>query len=321
MNQQRVQRVISRQPYLLALVLLIVCVLINLHYQPNLLGAATISRNFRALLPAVILVVGQTVVIVGGGIDLSVGAIITLGNAILATTILTNSSPSDIILAIILTCVAGLLAGLVNGLCVAYLRLQPIVTTYATSFLFGGIALLILPRPGGDIADLLLQLYRASPAGIPITIWLVLLIIVLWLLVRGTRYAQYLYSTGGKPDSAYLTGVPVDFVKFSTYLWSGLFAALAAVAVTMNIATGSPHLGDSMTLPSIVAVVLGGTRLSGGQGGVIGSIIGVVILSVISNIISFGDVPSWSQTLVSALIILAALVGPRLVRLARRMVV
>jgi len=260
------------------------------------------------------------VVVVGGGIDLSVGAIVTLGNAILATTILADSSPSDIVLVIILTCGAGLLAGLVNGLCVAYLRLQPIVTTYATSFLFGGIALLILPRPGGSIADILIQFYRASPLGIPITIWIAGLIIVIWLLVRGTRYAQYLYSTGGKPDAAYLTGVPVDLVKFSTYLWSGLFAALAALTLTMNTGTGSPHVGDSMTLPSIVAVVLGGTRLSGGQGGVIGSMIGVVILSVISNIISLGNVASWSQTLVSALIIIAALVGPGLFQLGRRIV-
>src|SRR5579864_1989713 len=167
MTRNRIQRLLSRQSYLLALVLLVISLLINLHFQANLLGASVISRNFRAFLPAMILAVGQTVVVVGGGIDLSVGAIVTLGNAILATAILANSSPADIAWAIVLTCGAGLLAGTVNGLCVAYLRLQPIVTTYATSFLFGGIALLILPRPGGDIADILLQFYRTSPVGVP----------------------------------------------------------------------------------------------------------------------------------------------------------
>src|SRR5947209_2175973 len=132
MTLQRVQRVISRHSYLFALLLLVISVLINLQFQQNLLQGTVINRNFRVFLPLMILAVGQTIVIVGGGIDLSVGAIVTIGNAILATRIASDASPGDIWLAILLTCAAGLLAGLVNGLCVAYLRLQPIVTTYAT---------------------------------------------------------------------------------------------------------------------------------------------------------------------------------------------
>jgi ribose transport system permease protein len=320
MTLQRFRRVISRHAYLFAFLLLVISVLLNLQFQPNLLNSTVINRNFRVFFPLMVLVVGQTVVIVGGGIDLSVGAIVTLGNAILATRITAEASSGDIGLAIALCCGAGVLAGMVNGLCVAYLRLQPIVTTYATSFIFNGIALLILPRPGGDLAGDMRNLYRSNPGNVPFTVWMILLLAIVWLLVRGTRYAQFLYATGGKSDSAYFTGVPVDFVRFSTYLWSGLFAGLAALALTMSIGTGSPRIGDDMTLQSVVAVVLGGTRLSGGQGGVIGSLMGVVILGVIKNIISFANVPSWSQTLVNALIIIAALIGPGLVRLARKVV-
>lgn len=321
MTINRLRRVFGLNSYLFALLLLVITLLINLSLQANLFALTTINRNLANLLPMMVLVVGQTVVIIGGGIDLSVGAVVTLGNAILATRILSDATPGDIWLAIGLTCGAGLLAGLVNGLCVAYLRLQPIVTTYATSFIFNGIALLILPRPGGDLTRDLRTLYLSTPGNIPFTLWMALLIMAIWLLVRGTRYAQFLFATGGKPDAAYFTGVPVNFVRFSTYLWSGLFAALAALALTVSTRTGTPHLGDSMTLQSIVAVVLGGTRLSGGQGGVVGSLIGVVILGVITNIISFANVPSWSQTLVNALIIIGALIGPGLARLVRKALV
>ncbi|MCC7446098.1 MAG: ABC transporter permease [Anaerolineae bacterium] len=317
----RIQRTASRQPYLFALLLLVVVLLINLALQSNLFDLIVINRNLRVFLPLMVLVVGQTMVIIGGGIDLSVGAIVTLGNSILVTMITADSPPGQIGLAILVVCIAGLLAGVFNGFCVAYLRLQPIVTTYATSFVFNGLALLILPRPGGDIPADMRRLYRSNVADvIPFTVIVIIVLIILWLLLRSSRYAQFLFSTGSKSEAAYFTGVPVSLIKFTTYLWSGLFAALAALALTLNTGTGSPRIGDAMTLDSVVAVVLGGTRLSGGQGGVIGSMIGVIILGTIRNIISFANVPSWSQTLVNALIIIAALIGPGLVRLIRRLI-
>lgn len=312
------QRLGARHSYLFALALLVVVVLINMQLQPNLLQMTVLNRNFRVFLPLMVLVVGQTVAIIGGGIDLSAGAIVTLSNAILATLLTAESTNGDVLGVMLIVVLAGLAAGAVNGLCIAYLRLQPIVTTYATSFVFNGLALLILPRPGGDLPDEVRRLYRSSPADIPFTFYMIGLIILIWLLVRGSRYAQYLYATGSKADSAYFTGIPVNLVRFSTYVWSGLFAALAGLALTLNTGTGSPRIGDAMTLDSIVAVVLGGTRLSGGQGGVIGSLIGAVILFMIRNVISFANVDRWAQTLVNALIILAALFGPGLVRLVRR---
>lgn len=318
-NALRLQRLASRHSYLFALLLLAVAVLINLQLQPNLLQGIVINRNFRVFLPLMVLVVGQTIAIIGGGIDLSVGAIVTLGNAILATMIPVEATDGQVWLAILACCGAGLLAGVFNGFCVAYLRLQPIVTTYATSFVFNGLALLILPRPGGELPGSLRQIYRSSPADIPFTVYVIAALALFWIALRTTRYAQYLYATGGDAKAAYFTGVPVNRVRFTTYVWSGLFAALAALALTVNTGTGSPRIGNAMTLESVVAVVLGGTRLSGGQGGVIGSLIGVVILGLIRNIISFANVPSWSQTLVSALIIILALVGPGLVRLIRRL--
>jgi ribose transport system permease protein len=119
--------------------------------------------------------------------------------------------------------------------------------------------------------------------------------------------------------SAYVTGVPVSRIRISTYALAGFLAALTGLMLVMNTGTGDPLIGPPMTLNSIVAVVLGGTRLRGGQGGIAGSLIGVIILGLILNIISFANVPSWWQTLVNGLIVMLALAGPGIITLVRRL--
>jgi ribose transport system permease protein len=314
------QRFLRKNPYLFALLLLVVLIAINANLQSNFFSLRAINGNFRVLLPLMILAVGQSIVIIGGGIDLSVGAIVSLVNVILVTRISPESGVLGVSLAILLGCVSGMLAGALNGVCVALLRLQPIVTTYATSFIFAGLALLILPRPGGQLPRAMTRFYRSTPLNIPVAVYVIIVLLLLWALVRGSRYGQYLFATGSRADAAYTTGIPVLRVKFASYVVAGLFAALAALALTLGIGSGNARIGDAMTLESIVAVVLGGTRLRGGQGGVAGAIIGVAILGIIRNLISFADVPTWYQTLVNASIIVLALAGPGAWRLISQQV-
>ncbi len=316
MNGLRTSR-IATSPFLSALLLFLVALGINYVLQPNLFELRVLNSNLRIFLPAMLLAAGQAIVVIGGGIDLSVGAMVSMINAILVTVILPESSPGIVVLGLMLGCLVGIAAGSLNGLAISYMRLQPIVTTYATSFIFSGIALWVLPRPGGKLPADIPRLYRSTPGGIPFAVYVIVGIILLWLLIRATRYGQYLYAVGGKPDAAYATGVPVSKVRWSTYAFSGLFAALSAFALTMSTGTGDPNIGNAMTLPSIVAVVLGGIALSGGRGSVIGALLGVLILGLIRNIISFADVPTWWQTLVDALIILLALAGPGFIRYLR----
>lgn len=315
---RQVRNEFNKHRYLVALVVLLTGLAINLYLQPNLFELRVLNGNLRVFLPLIILAAGQTIVVIGGGIDLSVGTMVSMINAILITLITSESTTGGVLVGILIACLAGLAAGALNGFCVAYLRLQPIVTTYATSFVFAGIALWVLPRPGGSIPSSIPRLYRSTPLDIPFALFIIVALIGIWLLLRSTRFAQFLYATGGKAASAYASGVPVNFIRFSSYVIAGLMAALAALAITASTGTGDPRIGDAMTLPSIVAVVLGGTRLSGGQGSVLGTIIGVVILGTIRNIISFADVPTWSQTLVDALIIALALAGPGAVDLFQR---
>ncbi len=318
MNSTTFQKITLRHPYLFALGLLVMAMGVNFYLQPNLFEQRVLSGNLRIFLPLMILTAGQAIVIIGGGIDLSVGTMVSMVNAILVTWITRESTGAEIATAIAVGAGAGMLAGLFNGLCVSYLRLQPIVTTYATSFIYAGVALWVLPRPGGLMPSELTKFYRSNPAGIPLMIWVAALLILLWVGLRGTRYGRYLFAVGGQAESAYATGVPVSLLRLSTYVIAGLMAAFAALALTLSTGTGDPRIGDAMTLPSIVAVVLGGTRLSGGQGGIAGSLIGVVILGTIRNIISFADVPTWWQTFVDASIIIVALAAPGLIRLIRR---
>jgi len=311
------RRFLRQNPYLFALLLLIGLIAINASIQSNFFSLRAINGNFRVLLPLMILAVGQSLVIIGGGIDLSIGAMVSLVNAILVTLIVPESGAGGVVLALLVGCSAGMLAGAFNGLCVAYLRLQPIVTTYATSFIFSGLALLILPRPGGQLPRALTRFYRSTPLEIPLGVYVIIVLLLLWALVRSSRFGQYLFATGSNADAAYTSGIPTALVKFSTYVGAGLLSAFAAFALTLGIGSGNPRIGDAMTLDSIVAVVLGGTRLSGGQGGIAGTIIGVAILGIIRSLISFANVPTWYQTLVNATIIVLALAGPGLWRLIR----
>lgn len=308
-----------RYPYLFAAALMVAAVLVNFVLQPNLLDTRVLNGNMRSFLPLIILAVGQTIVIIGGGIDLSVGAMVSLVTAVLVTQMTLDAAAGQIVLVVLLACGVGMAAGALNGFGVAMLRLPPIVTTYATSFIFSGLALWILPRPGGSMPEELARWYRrATPVGIPLGIWIAVALVLLWSFLRNTRYGSNLFAVGGKAEAAYATAVPVTKVVFSTYVIAGLMAALSALALTLGTSSGDPRIGAAMTLDSIVAVVLGGTRLSGGQGGMAGSILGVIILGLIRNIISFADVPSWYQTLVDALIIIIALAAPGLVQLIRR---
>lgn len=318
-GRRQLKYVSLRYPYLFALILLVVAVLVNFLLQPNLFELRVLNGNLRTFLPLMLVAVGQTLVIIGGGIDLSIGAIVSLVTAVLVTNLALDSPGGEIAAVVALACGAGMAAGALNGFGVAILRLPPIVTTYATTFIFSGLALWILPRPGGSMPEELARLYRrATPLNIPLGIWIALILVLLWAFVRRTRYGNFLFAVGGKAEAAYATAIPVNLIHFSTYVGAGLMAALGALALTLGTGSGDPRIGvgitttGGMTMDSIVAVVLGGTRLSGGQGGVTGSILGVLILGLIRNIISFADVPSWNQTLVDALIIIIALAGPGL---------
>lgn len=309
----------ARQPALFALVLLILSVAINLILQPNMFARGTLNSNMRVFLPIILMAVGQAIVILGGGIDISVGGIASIVNTVLATRVGLDGSAAEMWQYVFISLLIGLLAGAINGFFIAYLRLQPIITTYATSFLYVGLALFILPNPGGGIPASIAALYRNStPLNLPLAFYVIATILVIWLYISSTRYGRFLFAVGGKAEAAYETAVPVTLVQFSTYMASGLMAALAGIAITMLSGSGNAEIGSQMTLNSITAVVIGGNALSGGVGGIAGPVMGAITLGIIQNIISFSRIDTWWETFVKATIIVLALAAPGIVNLFRR---
>ncbi|MGB9641207.1 MAG: ABC transporter permease [Anaerolineales bacterium] len=309
----------TKYPALFSTILLIVALFINFYLQPNMFARETLNSNMRVFLPLVLLAVGQAFVILGGGIDISVGGIVSIINTILAVYVGLDGSIEKVWLFIAISILAGLLCGAINGFFIAVLRLQPIITTYATSFLFGGLALFILPNPGGGIPQRVAEFYRTTtPLGIPLAFYVIAILLIIWRYVRSTQYGSYLYAVGGKAEAAYETAVPVTWIQFSTYVISGLMSALAGIAITMLSGSGNAEIGSPMTLTAITAVVIGGTALSGGVGGITGPMMGALTLGIIQNIISFAHINTWWETFVKATIIVAALAAPGLINLFGR---
>jgi len=308
----------ARYPALFAFVLFVIAIVINLILQPNMFAKETLNSNMRVFLPIILLSVGQAIVLLGGGIDISVGGVVAIVNTVLATRVGLDGSPEKMWQYIFVSLFAGLLAGAINGFFVAYLRLQPIITTYATSFLYAGFALFILPNPGGGIPANVAALYRnTTPLGLPLAFYVIAIVLLIWIYISSTRYGKYLYAVGGRAQAAYETAVPVIWVQFSTYVISGFMAALSGIAITMLSGSGNADIGGPMTLNSITAVVIGGNAMSGGVGGVAGPIMGAVTLGIIQNIISFARVDTWWETFVKAAIIVAALAAPGAINLIR----
>ena len=319
MRQSRWDALIARQPALFALILLVLSLVINFILQPNMFARETLNSNMRVFLPIILMAVGQAIVILGGGIDISVGSIVSIVNTVLATRVGLDGSPEKMWQYVFLSLLIGLLAGAINGFFISSLRLQPIITTYATSFLYAGFALFILPNPGGGIPADIASFYRNStPLNLPLAFYMIALILLIWWYLSSTRYGKFLYAVGGKAEAAYETAVPVTRTQFMTYVISGFMAALSGIAITMLSGSGNADIGGPMTLNSITAVVIGGNALSGGIGGVAGPVMGAITLGIIQNIISFASIDTWWETFVKAAIIVVALAAPGIVNLFRR---
>ncbi len=312
---------ISRNTFLFPLVLLVLVLIANYSVQPNMFTPRVLNANLRSFMPLIFLAVSQTLVILSGSIDLSVGTMMSLSAAFMVTRLSNDASASAFWPVLAQGIGIGLIAGAVNGICVSFIRLPAFVTTYATSYVFAGVALWVLPRPGGFLPAELVRSYRGSiPFNIPLGIYIILGLLLLWTIVRRTRYGYFLYAIGGNERSAFTSGVPVNWHRFFTHMLAGGIAGVAALFLILNTGSSDARIGNSMTLDSIVAVVLGGTAMSGGIGGIAGSIMGVLALGFIRNIVSFANVFTWYQPLVDASIILLALLSPGFGALVRSQV-
>ncbi|MGV3650262.1 MAG: ABC transporter permease [Devosia sp.] len=303
--------------WLVTLSALIALFVINWILQPNLVTPNVLKSNLTVFLPVVLVAIGQSYVILGGDIDLSVGSIVALVNVVTVSVIAALGGGVPAIFAgIAAGILTGVACGLVNGLLIAGLRLQAIVTTFATGIIFGGLALRILPTAGLPVPAEYWRTYGGAVLGLPVVLWVLILALVIIAIIARRPFIKHLSAVGGLRQAAFQSGLPVARIRIVAYVLAGLFAAFASLCLTGETASGDPLMGRLLALSSISAVVLGGAALAGGSGSAFGAVLGALVLGMIGNVIFFARFPFEYQTLIQGLITLLALAGGVLV--ARR---
>jgi ribose transport system permease protein len=297
-------------------------------YHPKGFTTTVLIQNANESLALVMAAMAQTVPVLAGGLDLSVGSVMTLTNC-LASHLVSGSGPA--MLAGALACLAaGTLAGLINGVVVVYGRIQPIIATLATGAVYMGLALFLRPTPGGQIDQDLSwaftnDLYELAAtyglfeggeaawfrpfAWLPVPIAILLLVVFLvWLPFRSSVTGRTVYAVGSAEGAAYMSGLAIDRAKLAAFTLAGFFAAVGGLYLALQTSSGNadvPQAG-AYTLNSIAAVVIGGTSLTGGSGGAVGSVIGALVIRAISFNFRIFDVAPLLQPLFEGIVLLAA---------------
>ena len=311
-----------------AVVLLLALYLLYNVLHPRGFSSAVLVQNSNEAVAIGFVAMAQTVPVLMGGLDLSVGAVMTLTNCIASE--LVNGSPAEIVLGAVLTLLAGSAFGLMNGLIVVYGRIQPIITTLATGAIAIGLALLVRPSPGGNIDDDLswamtnqlvdfADTYGIADGGdawwfrpfawIPVPLILLVLVAVLvWVPFRRSVTGRTIYAIGSAEGAAYMSGLPIARAKIAAFTLAGFFASCGGLYLAIQTSSGNADVtqAGAYTLNSIAAVVLGGTSLLGGIGGAIGSLVGALILRVISFYFRILSIDPLLQPLIEGIVLLAA---------------
>ncbi len=281
------RRLFARNGWTIGLAVLLVLLLIATKLIQPGFGLAGIDSLARAALPFALATVGMAVVIIAGGIDLSIAAMMAVAS-VTAAVLMTGASDGQAAVVVVAVLALGLAMGAINGALIVITRVPDIVVTLAMLFVWQGVALLILNAPGGAAAPWLRGLIVGGVTlpGVPsaLTQWLpkavvfvAITVALIWLPIRRSKLGLMFYAIGSDPLAAFRSGVPVGPTRIAAYAVCGLFAALGGLSVTMSTGIGEPIPGPYL-LASVAAVVLGGVVLGGGKGGILGPILAVFVL-------------------------------------------
>ncbi|WP_369862788.1 ribose ABC transporter permease [Halanaerobium sp. ST460_2HS_T2] len=285
---------------------LLVLVIVLSFMSPYFLTIPNLLNVVRQVSIIAVISFGMTMVILTGGIDLSVGSMLAFSGAV-AAGMMVNSG-LNVFLAILIGLAAGTALGLFNGIAVAKAKLPAFIVTLAMMTVARGFTLIYTngrPISGFD------ETFRFFGAGylgripIPVVIMFILLIVI-YILLKKTPFGRYIYAIGGNETATKLSGINTDKIKIAVYALNGFLAAVSGIILTSRLNSAQPMAGEGYELDAIAAVVLGGTSLSGGSGGVIGTIIGALIIAVLNNGLNLLNVSSFYQLVAKGAVILLA---------------
>jgi ribose transport system permease protein len=281
--------------------------------SPYFMTAGNLRSILIGLVPGALIAIGMAVLLASGGFDLSVAAVMALCGTV-AAWLVTHGVP--IPLAIPATLLLGTVIGVGNGSIITFLRVNPLIATLGTMSIARGLALVITEGYNvSGLPDGFTMLGQEGPFNLPWMVWIMALLVLLGdLALRGTRFLRQVYYLGGNERAARLSGIRVRALRVFTYTLSGMLAALAGVLLAARLSTAVPTAGEGLELTVIAAAVIGGASLAGGEGTVLGAVLGIVFLSLISNALTILSVSIFWQIVVTGVILIVAVSTDMLLR-------
>lgn len=296
---------------------LVALIIVATVLYPGFVRLANIGNILSQNAAVGLIAIGMTFVIISGGFDLSVGAIYALGATLFAG--ITVQTGSIAIAAAVALC-AGVVAGLVNGLIISRLGINPFVTTLGTSSIIGGFAYIYSNSSPFIVSNPVFQdLALTTIAGVKLPIWLLIIgFVVSALLLAKTTWGRDIQAVGGNYEAAWLSGLRVKGLSGSVYVISGILSAFAGMLDASRLSVGQADIGASMALDAIAIVVIGGTSLLGGEGAIWRSAVGLLILATLTNVFLSLNVTQYWQLIAKGAIVIAAVAIDALARRRRR---
>jgi ribose/xylose/arabinose/galactoside ABC-type transport system permease subunit len=291
--------------YGLLLALIILCTTLAI-ITPKFLTLPNLMIIVTQVTINALLAFGVTFVIITGGIDLSLGSIVAVTSVVTATFARADSYP--LVVPLGLGLLVGLAFGAFNGLVITKGKVPPFIVTLGTMTIGRGLALILSKgRPISNLSDAFNYIGGGNLFGIPLPIViLVIVFIICTLLLKKTIMGRYVYAVGGNELAARASGISVNRVKMFVYTLGGGLAALGGIILTSRISTGQPNVGIGFELSAIAAAIIGGTSTSGGVGSITGTLLGALLIGVISNSLDLLNVTSYYQSVVMGIIIIGA---------------
>ncbi|TDB60419.1 ABC transporter permease [Arundinibacter roseus] len=293
--------------YGILLAFIVICVALALS-TPRFLTVSNLTIIVTQVSINALLAFGVTFVIITGGIDLSLGSLVAVTGVVAAMFAHPDTFP--LIVPLVFALGAGLLMGGFNGLVITKSKVPPFIVTLGTMTIGRGLALILSKgRPISNLSDSFNFIGGGKILGIPFPIIILLIVFVACsLLLRKTIWGRYMYAVGGNEQAARASGIPVEKIKMLVYMLSGTLAGLAGLVLTARITTGQPNAGQGFELDAIAAAIIGGTSTSGGSGSMTGTLIGALLIGVISNGLDLLNVTSYYQQVVMGVIIIGAVI-------------